>query len=529
MKKAFCLIFISIIISSFSVTAQNWTQVSTGVSSAVEALALYKGDLLAGGRALKPMQQWDGSSWSDFSSGSPFATSILVDGDSIFAGGTFAAGVNQIFKYDGSSWSVYGNNHTYDSVSTSLNGDHYSDIFKLKNTLYTLHDEGLMWYDRSKNLFRNEQLQFMRDGILRRKTLAYAGILNNLAYFYSVSDTTLNTYDGVSWKTIKIPTSSYSYALPTCVKVYNGAVYLSGQFAQGSKYYNLIKFDGTSTFSNVMQIKVIHNSVQQVNAIFPVGGYLFALYDENSYTRAGIIYDSSITQLGDSLYSGSISFNCFQVYNSEIYLGGYFASAAGISALNIIKISVPSGIPAAPSSLTIVPVIKKVADSKLQLSWTDNSGNESGFRIYRSTDSLSFAKIDSVGANTTTYKDTTLNAGSKYYYKVCAYNASGVSAFSNIASATTFSGINGIENVAALFDLYPNPAKDLLYMHYTGTSNQSMNISLVDLNGRIVFNRQIMLAGNRTEAIHLNQFTKGLYVLKAQNENSIYYGKISVE
>ncbi len=529
MKKAFCLIFISTIFSSFSVTAQNWTQVSTGVSSAVEALALYKGDLLAGGRALKPMQQWDGSSWSDFSSSSPFATSILVDGDSIFAGGTFAAGVNQIFKYDGSSWSVYGNNHTYDSVSTSLNGDHYSDIFKLKNTLYTLHDEGLMWYDRSKNLFRYIQLQFMRDGILRRKTLAYAGILNNLAYFYSVTDTTLNTYDGASWNTIKIPSSSYPYALPNCVKVFNGAVYLSGSFMQGSKYYSLIKFDGTSTFSNVMQFKVIHNSVQQVNAIFPVGGYLFALYDENSYTRAGIINDSSIIQLGDSLYSGSISFNCFQVYNSEIYLGGYFASAAGISALNIIRISVPSGIPAAPSSLTIVPVIKKVADSKLQLSWADNSSNESGFRIYRSTDSLSFTKTDSVGANTTSYKDTALNASSKYYYKICAYNASGASAFSEIASATTFSGINGSGNLLTVFDLYPNPAKDILYMHYKGTSTQSMNISLVDLKGRIIFSQQMLFSSGKTEKINLSQFTKGIYILKALNDNQISYSKLLVE
>lgn len=82
--------------------------------------------------------------------------------------------------------------------------------------------------------------------------------------------------------------------------------------------------------------------------------------------------------------------------------------------------------PSAPSSLSAV------RDSAYQasLSWTDNSGNENGFNIYRGTSSGSYTKIGSVGSNTTTYTDTTAK-GDKYYYVVTSYNKAGDSDNSN--------------------------------------------------------------------------------------------------
>lgn len=90
--------------------------------------------------------------------------------------------------------------------------------------------------------------------------------------------------------------------------------------------------------------------------------------------------------------------------------------------------------PNAPTNLTAT------ADSYSQvfLSWIDNSGKETGFKIERSLSvSGPFAQIASVGANVTTYTNSGLAANTAYYYRVLAYNAAGNSGYSNVICVTT--------------------------------------------------------------------------------------------
>lgn len=75
--------------------------------------------------------------------------------------------------------------------------------------------------------------------------------------------------------------------------------------------------------------------------------------------------------------------------------------------------------------------------SQINLSWTDNSTGEVGFRIERRTASSSFMEITTVGANTTSFSDTGLLPYTTYYYRVRAYNFTENSPYSNTASATT--------------------------------------------------------------------------------------------
>ncbi len=92
----------------------------------------------------------------------------------------------------------------------------------------------------------------------------------------------------------------------------------------------------------------------------------------------------------------------------------------------------------APSNLTVVPV----SSSTVSLTWTDNSSNEAGFVIQRSFYSNRlFSTVNSVGMNFVTYTDTGLAASSNYYYRVYAYNANGNSAYSNVASTSTYPAI----------------------------------------------------------------------------------------
>ncbi|MCL4476730.1 MAG: carboxypeptidase regulatory-like domain-containing protein [Nitrospirae bacterium] len=90
--------------------------------------------------------------------------------------------------------------------------------------------------------------------------------------------------------------------------------------------------------------------------------------------------------------------------------------------------------PAAPTNLGATAV----SSSQINLSWTDNSNNETGFKIERKTGVGGvYSQIGTVGASMTTYSDTGLAANTTYYYKVRAYNAGGDSSYSNEANATT--------------------------------------------------------------------------------------------
>jgi predicted phage tail protein len=94
----------------------------------------------------------------------------------------------------------------------------------------------------------------------------------------------------------------------------------------------------------------------------------------------------------------------------------------------------PEAPPSAPSSLTATPV----SSSQINLSWVDNAGNESGFKIERRLEGdLNFSQIATVGSNVRSYSNTGLMALSKYNYRVKAYNTGGDSDYSNIASGTT--------------------------------------------------------------------------------------------
>ncbi len=92
-------------------------------------------------------------------------------------------------------------------------------------------------------------------------------------------------------------------------------------------------------------------------------------------------------------------------------------------------------VPDAPSGLSATAV----SSSEIGISWTDNSSNETGFKIERKTGAGgTWGQITTVGANYTYYSDTGLNYNTTYYYRVCAYNNAGDSSFSNEAYDTTF-------------------------------------------------------------------------------------------
>lgn len=115
----------------------------------------------------------------------------------------------------------------------------------------------------------------------------------------------------------------------------------------------------------------------------------------------------------------------------------------------------------APTSLTATTA----STSRIDLGWTDNSSNEDGFEIERSPDgSSSWVLIGTVGVDDTSYSNTGLSESTTYYYRVKATATDGDSAYSNVASDTTYVSCSASKTFAGgqwyQFSLACNPSPD---------------------------------------------------------------------
>ncbi len=116
--------------------------------------------------------------------------------------------------------------------------------------------------------------------------------------------------------------------------------------------------------------------------------------------------------------------------------GGYMWIAYGVSraGYGANYVSYPSR-PKAPGNL----LAARLSLSSIQLRWSDNSNNENGFIVERSTDGATgWTDVATLEANVTAHTDGGLPPDTAHYYRVLAYNAYGESAYSNVAQATTF-------------------------------------------------------------------------------------------
>jgi predicted phage tail protein len=122
--------------------------------------------------------------------------------------------------------------------------------------------------------------------------------------------------------------------------------------------------------------------------------------------------------------------------NSAATVAGFRATRSGNIVPSITAPTAPTALSAAAASA-----------SAINLRWTDNSSNETGFLVERSLNGADFTQVASLGAGTTSFASNGLLASTTYYYRVRAYNSAGNSSFSNTASVRT--------NAAALVPAKP--------------------------------------------------------------------------
>ncbi len=156
--------------------------------------------------------------------------------------------------------------------------------------------------------------------------------------------------------------------------------------------------------------------------------------------------------------------------------------------------------PNAPSGLSAV----SQSSSVINLSWTDNSNNETGFKVYRNLTDLNWDTesilVTTTLANITSYSDTGLNASTLYYYRIKATNALGDSVWSATVQATTQSNQEPTVQQGDKVIINPNP--------YIKGKSVVEQITFNNLPGRATI-RIYTIKGELLKKIEHNDFADG--------------------
>jgi formylglycine-generating enzyme required for sulfatase activity len=125
-------------------------------------------------------------------------------------------------------------------------------------------------------------------------------------------------------------------------------------------------------------------------------------------------------------------------YLDELTPGGMDYNSNQQAIYNIYPLE---NIPQPPLSLSAQPFSTYAID----LEWIDNSANESGFEIERSINAENWMPVVTLPANTTSWRDLTLQSHTTYYYRIRSLNTAGNSGWSNVAWASTTIVIGVVE------------------------------------------------------------------------------------
>jgi Secretion system C-terminal sorting domain/Fibronectin type III domain len=150
---------------------------------------------------------------------------------------------------------------------------------------------------------------------------------------------------------------------------------------------------------------------------------------------------------------------------------------------------------------------------KATLTWKDNTTNETGFEIERSTDGTTFTKVGDAAVNITTFTNENLKDGVKYSYRLRTITAEGKSKYSNVAEVTTVKILASEPSEGDLsIKVSPNPTTGNVRIQAEG---KSFEFSLMNLSGKsIVENTGNLEAVNQSVNGKLLTLPMGVYILR---------------
>ncbi len=271
-----------------------WHAIGTGLSGQVNALAVFNGELYAGGSftfgtpAIRNIARWNGSAWVRLAQGVTGPVNALTvydsgggEGPQLIVAGSFTSagplGANNIAAWDGAFWSTL--------------------------------DAGLSM---------SAQTVVTYNGLL---LAGGSSVLNN---------TGLRAWDGVAWSTYGGASSSV-YALA----VVDGRLMVSGFHVAGT-LSSLSSFDD-STWTRLDATLPVGSvgPMVSLNGMLVIGGYFSQ--GPQPYSSLNILYWDALTSFWRPLGTDTYNFiSALTVYHGQILAGG---SGAGLNAMSALPVS----------------------------------------------------------------------------------------------------------------------------------------------------------------------------------------------
>ena len=273
-------------------------------------------------------------------------------------------------------------------------------------------------------------------------------------YVDGAADTGPHPYaaDGSSQWTAKRP--QYLNDLRGLTDVSKETVNMGARTINGRKYdHHTPNFTLTADGAQEWQIKggqqhPFHLHVYHIQAIGDCGDYEDGEFYDVVAGNCKVRYDLDATRT--TVFAGRTIMHCHILQHEDQGAMGW-ANVIGGQAAPTYPLNAsfseyynfgdpePTEPPAAPGGL----IANATGSSSINLSWTDNADNETGFEVEQSLDGVNFSNIANLSADSISYADTGLAPETQYTYQVRAVNGAGASAYASSVSATTDPVVSG--------------------------------------------------------------------------------------
>ncbi len=241
----------------------------------------------------------------------------------------------------------------------------------------------------------------------------------------------------------------------------SGETYTDTGLTSGTQYsyrvYAYNDWDATPSYSNTVLIKTDSLQIVVPLLIFPNAPSDLTAepafitvsleWEDNSANETSFIIErldpgdllyhqvgtvgANVTSFTDDGLTADTQYSYRVKAHNAVGDSGY-SNVAAVKTLKVEIIWPLLTAPAAPSNLATDSVSK----NGVALTWSDNSNNESGFRIERSSGGSAYSEIATVGTDSESFTDSAVTEGTTYNYRVRAYNSFGNSAYSNLLAVT---------------------------------------------------------------------------------------------
>lgn len=220
-----------------------------------------------------------------------------------------------------------------------------------------------------------------------------------------------------------------------------------------------------------------------------------------------------------SIVGNEIGFRNFTVIATGTYIAGGTTYTL-ISPPAIFIASIPTPLP-----VNVISFTGKALENANQLNWTVAQEIDfSHYEVLRSEDGREFNAVGTVFATENnmdmkSYSFVDASATSELsYYKLKLVDNNGSVAYTSLVVVSR----NAI--VPTVSNLFPNPATTQVNIEVQGVSVDNFNVSVQDINGKIVYQANQVSALSNIYQMDVTNFNRGVYVIRIEDE----MGNVSV-